>query len=90
MKIGLFDSLVRPTNAKTNRPFYTDMNPIVLALIGLPLVLGVYLRFRRFNAEILIINVQVTSLVMLTVGIGYSFMTFYSPKDTLINPHFLR
>lgn len=49
------------------------LNPFILALIGAPTLLGIYLRFSRWSPRILKINVIVSSLVLVAVGIGYVF-----------------
>ncbi|MDX2299988.1 MAG: hypothetical protein NW204_09705 [Xanthomonadaceae bacterium] len=56
------------------------MNPILLALIGLPLLAGIYMRFALFDGEKLLLNIGVSSLVFLAVGIGYLFWTYSAPK----------
>jgi hypothetical protein len=55
-------------------------NPFLFALVGLPLVLGVYLRFKRHNRSALIESARVTAVVFLAVGIGYAFAHFDNPR----------
>jgi hypothetical protein len=60
------------------------MNPLVLALIGLPLFLGIVIRFAYFKREILAMNMALTSAVLIIIWIGYAFMTFASPNRFLL------
>jgi hypothetical protein len=60
------------------------MNPVVLALIGFPLLAGFYVRFKHFDANALRLNIKVTTLVLLAVGVGYGFMTYRNPKPFFI------
>lgn len=60
----------------------TTPNVVVLALIGAPLVLAIYLRMRTLNWERMRVTVAVSTLTFATVGVGYAFHR-YLPLPTL-------
>ena len=62
----------------------TPLNPFALALVGAPILLGIYLRIRFRNKEVLKANAIITSLVMLTVAIGYSLNRFQNPEPFFV------
>lgn len=55
------------------------MNPIILALIGLPLFAGIILRFALHKSETLALNATISIVVMILIGIGYGFATYSDP-----------
>jgi NADH:ubiquinone oxidoreductase subunit 2 (subunit N) len=57
-----------------------ELNPLILALIGIPTVLGFYFRFFRFNESALEINTKISMIVYLTIAIGYCFVKFDNPN----------
>lgn len=57
-----------------------QMNPIVLAVIGLPVLAGFYLRFTRFDYDRMIASARIQAFVFLAVGVGYVFMTSSAPR----------
>lgn len=60
------------------------MNPIVLALIGIPFMLGIYFRFYRIDKYKLNLSLSLSFLVFAAVGIGYAFATYSRPKSFFI------
>lgn len=66
-----------------------QLNPLILALIGIPTVLGFYLRFFRFNGTALELNAKVSLIVYLTIAIGYCFIKFDNPNVFFEKNNFL-
>ncbi|MDR4469873.1 MAG: hypothetical protein MRJ68_16510 [Nitrospira sp.] len=56
------------------------MNPIVLALIGFPVLAGIYFRFTLFDYDRMIASARIQGLVFLAVGVGFVFMTSTDPN----------
>lgn len=55
------------------------LNPLVLALIGAPTLVGFYFRVTRWHWHAFRINLIASCLVMAAVAIGYGFMTIARP-----------
>ncbi len=60
-------------------------NPIILALIGLPTIMGVYFRFKNFNEESFYKSCAISSLVMTAIGIGFAIDRFSNPPESIIS-----
>ena len=61
-----------------------EANPLVLAAIGLPFLVGIVLRVTHFNPRALELSVTVSVAVFFTIATGYLFWTFSSPTDFIV------
>lgn len=59
------------------------LNPLMLAAIGTPTLVGIYFRLKRWNVQAFRLNVIISCTIMAAIAIGYAFMTFGA-----LNPFF--